>query len=68
MIDLIRQVTQSTTYTKTEVDNVVSLRQDPLTGGDPANTTVAPIATGFPILTGKLCFRGLAVQAPLTIS
>ena len=59
---------QSTTYTKAHNDNVVPLRQDPLTGGDPANPTVALISPGFQILTVKSFIRGLAVQAPLTIS
>ena len=36
--------------------------------GDIANPIVAPIATGFPILTGRSFIRGLAGHSPLTIS
>ena len=65
---LSAKVNQLTADTKTNVDNAWSDKLSQLTAGDPAKPLGAQIATGFPILTGKSCIKGLAVESHLTTS
>ena len=57
---LSAKANQLTTFTKTEVDNALSDKLSKLTAADPANSLGAPMATGFPILTGQIIHQWLS--------